>query len=351
MVARTFNSGGVNLTDVTASEMVSIAVAQANARISWAGDGCTSFVWGVASRAGVCLGPGSFSTSESLNGVVYQDGIGRVVPYGNTLGNWDDGKLNAFTTTSGGANIQSFINNLQVGDIVRMYDNVQWNGTTATTSENAARAHSFIVVSISSRSADGSGIQIVDNFTGGVISQHSMTSVLNYYKNSLLGTYISRLPSSTSSSGTSSADVMLGSSSSNTIRGYGGNDSIYGRAGNDSIYGGTGTDKMFGGSGSDKFIFALGESVTGTGRDVVGDFTSGSDMIDVSLIDANRLTSGNEAFTYVGRAAFSGVSGQLRMSGGIVYGDTNGDRAADFEIQVQGSNMSIDSLGSTSFVL
>ena len=45
---------------------------------------------------------------------------------------------------------------------------------------------------------------------------------------------------------------------------------------------------------------------------------------------------GNQAFTYIGTAVFSGISGQLRIrqSGAhaIVSGDVNGDKTADFEI-------------------
>lgn len=47
---------------------------------------------------------------------------------------------------------------------------------------------------------------------------------------------------------------------------------------------------------------------------------------------------GNQAFAFIGVAAFSGVAGQLRAVSNttrtLVVGDVNGDRVADFHIQL-----------------
>ncbi|QNT69927.1 hypothetical protein [Defluviicoccus vanus] len=63
------------------------------------------------------------------------------------------------------------------------------------------------------------------------------------------------------------------------------------------------------------------------------------DQIDLSLIDASTLVAGNQAFTFIGTAAFSGVAGQLHVvasgTNTLVQGDINGDKVADFEILVQ----------------
>ena len=57
---------------------------------------------------------------------------------------------------------------------------------------------------------------------------------------------------------------------------------------------------------------------------------------DMSVIDANTGLAGDQAFAFIGAAAFSGVAGQLRaqVGGGatVVSGDLNGDSAADFAI-------------------
>ncbi len=60
------------------------------------------------------------------------------------------------------------------------------------------------------------------------------------------------------------------------------------------------------------------------------------DRIDLSDIDANYIIPGNQAFTFIGSAAFSGL-GQIRYAGGILQANAAGDLAADFEISLTGS--------------
>ena len=74
---------------------------------------------------------------------------------------------------------------------------------------------------------------------------------------------------------------------------------------------------------------------------MIGDFSrSQGDRIDLTGIDANTWQSGNQAFTMIGSAAFSGAAGQLHYqhSSGrtIVEGDVNGDRVADFQVELVG---------------
>ena len=57
--------------------------------------------------------------------------------------------------------------------------------------------------------------------------------------------------------------------------------------------------------------------------------------IDLSAIDANTLAANDQAFSFIGAAVFS-EAGQLRFSAGILSGDTDGDGAADLEIQLVG---------------
>jgi hypothetical protein len=70
--------------------------------------------------------------------------------------------------------------------------------------------------------------------------------------------------------------------------------------------------------------------------DHILDFQSGSDSIDLTAIDADATLVGNQDFTFIGDAAFSGL-GQLRIgldSDGHValFGNTTGSLAADFQI-------------------
>lgn len=140
-------------------------------------------------------------------------------------------------------------------------------------------------------------------------------------------------------------DNLYGNGGNDAINGGAGNDYIVGGAGNDAIFGGSGLDRLFGGTGADRFVFtSLSDSTVATaGRDIIYDFSYASgDRIDLSLIDANSLVGGNQAFTFIGTAAFTGVAGQLHveMSGSntIVMADVNGDRIADFALTVANVN-------------
>ena len=142
-------------------------------------------------------------------------------------------------------------------------------------------------------------------------------------------------------------DTIIGNSAANTLNGYLGNDSLNGGSGNDELIGGLGKDIMTGGAGNDVFVFrATTETLSGTNRDIITDFAAG-DKISLFAIDANTLQSGDQAFTYSGLAAFTGVAGQLIYSNGILSGDTNGDKTADLQIQL--SNKA--TLTASSFIL
>jgi hypothetical protein len=152
-------------------------------------------------------------------------------------------------------------------------------------------------------------------------------------------------------------DLMFGGSGDDRMDGGVGNDRLFGEAGNDQLFGGLGDDRMdggigndvltggrgrdtlVGGAGADRFDFnELADSVRGTNRDVVYFERSQGDKLDLSTIDADTDgTSGNQAFSFIGTLGFSGVDGQLRFSGGILQGDVNGDRVADFEVRIVGA--------------
>jgi hypothetical protein len=79
-----------------------------------------------------------------------------------------------------------------------------------------------------------------------------------------------------------------------------------------------------------------------TAADVLTDFLRGSDKIDLSFMDANETTEAADRFSFVGGNAFSGAAGEVRyqaVSGGVhVFGDTDGDKLADFQIIVNGAS-------------
>lgn len=126
---------------------------------------------------------------------------------------------------------------------------------------------------------------------------------------------------------------------------------LIGNVGANSLNGGTGIDTLTGGSGADDFVYrSIAETgTTTTTRDTITDFQRGIDDIDLRAIDANIRAgaAGNQAFTFIGSGAFTGTAGQLRFAGGVIWGDVNGDRVADFTIAVTG----VSALNRDDFIL
>jgi Ca2+-binding RTX toxin-like protein len=142
-------------------------------------------------------------------------------------------------------------------------------------------------------------------------------------------------------SGNSGDDILSAHSGNDDLRGGHGDDNLRAGAGNDILNGGGGRDIMSGDSGKDAFVF---RSISDSGpdpiaSDVIIDF-SPSDTMDLRDIDANTTASGNQAFTFIGSASFTGA-GQLRyeLNGAgntVVQADVNGDLTADFQVVLQG---------------
>lgn len=146
--------------------------------------------------------------------------------------------------------------------------------------------------------------------------------------------------------GTNYADKLYGNAGANALSGGSGDDLLSGGAGKDILYGGLGADSLTGGAGADTFVFkALSDTkIATTGLDTIFDFSGASgDRLDLSAIDANSSASGNQAFTFVGTAAFTGKAGELnyskQASDTYIYGDTNGDKKADFAIHLDDAVM------------
>lgn len=148
--------------------------------------------------------------------------------------------------------------------------------------------------------------------------------------------------------GTKYSDTLFGSRSSDQIEGGGGsdvllggkgNDVIYGDAGNDRIFGGAGQDTMSGNSGDDTFVFASASETSPSARDRITDFDVGSDLIDLSRIDALPKFSGNQEFEWIGRDSFD-AAGQVRYSYSgsktIIQGNTDSDSSSEFQIALDG---------------
>ena len=128
---------------------------------------------------------------------------------------------------------------------------------------------------------------------------------------------------------------------------------IIGGSGNDTLTGGGAADVLTGGGGADLFVLTvLSDSIAPiSGRDRITDFSAlAGDRIDLHLLDANANLFGDQAFTFVGLAGFSGSAGELNYGVGVdsrIQGDVNGDALPDFAILLSG----VRSLTASDFVL
>lgn len=141
------------------------------------------------------------------------------------------------------------------------------------------------------------------------------------------------------------ANQLIGNTAKNVLNGAAGNDTLSGGLGDDTLIGGAGKDSLTGGSGYDIYGFnALSEmGLTSANWDVITDFYVGADKIDLSALDADTSTALNDAFTsLIGSNDAYTAAGQLKLSNGVLYGNTDADAAAEFAIQLVGvSNMSL----------
>lgn len=147
--------------------------------------------------------------------------------------------------------------------------------------------------------------------------------------------------SSNTLNGGAADDSVYGLGGTDTLSGLGGADLLDGGAGNDTLVGGAGADQLLGGAGADKFRYDSASESTAGSCDIIFDFSrSQGDRIQLTGIDSNTLVGGDQNFAFIGTAAFAGVAGELRYEkvGGntFVYGDTDGDAVADFQLQING---------------
>ncbi|MND73706.1 Bifunctional hemolysin/adenylate cyclase precursor [compost metagenome] len=172
--------------------------------------------------------------------------------------------------------------------------------------------------------------------TGGIdtlISSVSRVLGANQEKLTLSGT------AAANATGNALANTLTGNAGNNQLNGGAGNDTLSGGAGNDRLTGGTGKDSLIGGTGNDTFFFGnlADMGLTRTTWDLINDFTRGADRIDLSALDANTGTLANDAFSAViGSTSAFTAAGQLKFNGGVLYGNTDADTAAEFAIQLTG---------------
>jgi Ca2+-binding RTX toxin-like protein len=143
-------------------------------------------------------------------------------------------------------------------------------------------------------------------------------------------------------------DTLEGGSGNDELRGENGNDFLVGEAGNDSLFAGRGRDILVGGEGQDllvggtdrggdTFMFNSHKDSKNSAPDTIRDFTRGSDVIQLTLIDADVNQDGNQKFAFSGTTKAANSVWIVREANGdvLVRGDVNGNTKPDFEILVE----------------
>jgi len=129
-----------------------------------------------------------------------------------------------------------------------------------------------------------------------------------------------------------------GNAGRNEMAGGAGADTLSGLGGSDLLRGGGGRDLLIGGDGVDRFLFdATSLGTAATHAVTIQDLDrAAKERIDLVGVDAVAATAEDDAFAFIGSAAFSGVAGQLRWTdAGVqrrIEGDVNGDGVADLTI-------------------
>jgi Ca2+-binding RTX toxin-like protein len=142
---------------------------------------------------------------------------------------------------------------------------------------------------------------------------------------------------------------LVGDNAGDQLLGGSLGDSIHGGSGNDLIVGGAGADGLFGGAGADTFKYTAISDSTATATDLILDFQTGSDKIDLTALGINHISTidnGSAEFVFI--ETTSGASMQINFVGAdaIQAGDFNVTGGTNFYIQGDsGANILIGGAG------
>jgi Ca2+-binding RTX toxin-like protein len=196
---------------------------------------------------------------------------------------------------------------------------------------------------------DSVGDVVVELGNGGIDQVYTSLSSYALTANVENLTFTGTASAAITATGNAVNNVIVALAGNDTLTGGNGHDELFGNAGDDVLSGDNGEDLLIGGPGADLMtggyegdIFQIndGDSGLGAAADRITDFVQIVERIDLRGIDADIGTAGDQAFSFVGTAAFSGMAGELRyFYDGVdtwVQGDVNGDATADFEIVLSG---------------
>lgn len=152
-------------------------------------------------------------------------------------------------------------------------------------------------------------------------------------------------------------DYLYGNAGKDMLFGLEGNDWLYGQSDDDKLDGGDGNDHLFGGDGNDTLTGVAGNDVfvfqANAGNDRIVDFTQGSDIIDLTALDASSAP-GDQDFIWGGtHATANGVwySYNAATNTTTIFADTNGSvGSAEFTLVLSGFDANAHPLQHTDFL-
>jgi Ca2+-binding RTX toxin-like protein len=240
-------------------------------------------------------------TGSSSSASQFRGGAGDDVFYFSTFGGsvtensgeGNDTVYTASTTFTLGANVETLIFNGS--------GNATLTGNTAANNITGSSGDDVLI--------GGAGSDALDGGSGVNTASYSTSS----------GGLTANLANSASNTGDASGDTysniknLIGSTGADVLVGDTQNNSISGGSGTDTITGGAGQDAMAGGANADVFVFSALSDSPQASYDTITDFSG--DKIDLSAIDADATTAGNQAFHLDGTSGSAGDIATNYVSG------------------------------------
>jgi serralysin len=183
---------------------------------------------------------------------------------------------------------------------------------------------------------DGNDIYIVDNSLDVVIEKNSQLTQIDTVQSNVSFTLSDNVENLQLLDTKKVSINGTGNSLNNSLTGNAASNTLIGGSGNDTLNGGDGKDTLQGDLGADSFCFNLPSDSKVSDPDVISDFVHAQG----DIIDLSSLAFYSGTFAFISNAAFGGKVGELRFeinAGNVlVTGDINGDKVADFAIQLTG---------------
>lgn len=129
--------------------------------------------------------------------------------------------------------------------------------------------------------------------------------------------------------------MIIGEGARQALLGEFGNDRLISGGSNVLLSGGVGNDLLQGGAGEQYFRGGLNAdffSFTEADAQLEGD------RIGINAVLGITNSLAGQGWTYIDSANFNGVAGELRFANGLLQGDTDGNRIANLQIQLDGIN-------------